>query len=474
MPRATLPASSFTCALLLACFAHAEPAAIASADVAAAGKLRDRALQGTQAWETVASLTTEIGPRLAGSEGDRAAVAWALDHLKAAGLSNVRAQDVMVPQWVRGSIAVSIVEPWPQALVAAALGGSVGTPEEGIEADVVQVPDIDALRALTRGQVEGRIVFINKRMDRGRDGRGYGQAVPGRTQGANAAAQLGARAIVIRSIGTAADRFAHTGTVGYRVDTPRIPAVALANPDADLLERQIAAGKPVRLSLKLSARDLPQVRSANVIGELPGSGAPEEIVLLAAHLDSWDLGTGALDDGAGVAIVIEAVRQIREAKLTPRRTLRVVLFANEEFGLSGANVYADQTPDDLAHHVLAMEADLGAGRVWRLDSRVDDGALPALQAIAGVLKPLGVERGGNSADGGADIGPLRRQGVPVLTLQHDATHYFDHHHTANDTLDKVDRKTIDQAVAAYATAAYLAANAKGDFGRLPPQPAPAR
>jgi carboxypeptidase Q len=465
-------AGLFALALLVNSFAaHAAPQAFSPGELKAAAALRDRALKGTGAWDNVASLATEIGPRLAGSEGERAAVAWALDRLKAAGFSNVRTQDVMVPQWIRGSIAVEITEPWPQHLVAVALGGSVGTPEEGIEADVVQVPDLEALRALNRSQIEGRIVFINRRTERTRDGRGYGQAVRGRTEGATVASQLGARAIVIRSIGTDSERFAHTGSVRYTLDAPRIPAVALAAPDADLLERQIANGKPVRLALRLSARDLHQVRSANVIGELPGTGAPDEIVLLGAHLDSWDLGTGALDDGAGVAIVMEAVRLVREMKLTPRRTLRVVLFANEEFGLSGANAYANQPSEALARHVLAFEADLGAGPVWRIDSRVADAALPTIQAIASVLKPMGIEVGGNTSDGGSDLGPLRRQGVPVLNLQHDATRYFDYHHTINDTLDKVDRKVIDQAVAAYAVAAYLAASANGDFGRLPVQAA---
>ena len=452
---------------------HAEPATISAADLKSAAAVRDRALKGTGAWDIVASLTTEIGPRLAGSEGDRAAVAWALDRLKAAGFSNVRTQDVMVPQWVRGTITASIVEPWPQPLVAIALGGSVGTPEEGIEADVVQVADLDALKALPRPQVEGRIVFINKRMERTRDGAGYAKAVVGRAQGANAAAMLGARAIVIRSVGTERERTPHTGTVSYRADTPRIPAAALSGPDADMLERQMASGKPTRLFLKITARDLPQARSANVIGEIPGNGAADEIVLLAAHLDSWDPGTGALDDAAGIAIVVEAARLIQEMKLAPRRTLRVVLYANEEFGLSGANVYANQPADELAKHVIAMEADLGDGPVWRIDSRVADAALPAIDAMVGALKPLNVVRGENTADGGSDIGPLRRLGVPILDLQHDASKYFDYHHTANDTLDKVDRKALDQSVAAYAAAAFLAANAKGDFGRLPPQPAPA-
>jgi carboxypeptidase Q len=459
---------------LISFTALADSPPFSSADLNAAAALRERALKGTEAWETVASLTTEIGPRPAGSEADRAAVAWALDRLKAAGFANVRTQDVLVPHWVRGSIEVAITEPWPQPLVAVALGGSVGTPDEGIEADVVQVPDLDALKALSRGQVEGRIVFINRRTERTRDGRGYGQAVRGRTEGANAAAQLGARAVVIRSIGTDSARFGHTGSVRYPPDAGRIPGIALTNPDADLLEHQMATGKPVRLSIKLSARELSQVRSANIIGELAGTSASQEVVLLSAHLDSWDLGSGALDDGAGVAIVIEAVRLVREMKLAPRRTLRVVLFANEEFGLSGANAYATLTPEEVARHVIAMEADLGAGPVWRLDSRVADAALPAVHAIANVLKPMGVERGANTSDGGADIGLLRRQGIPVLSLQHDASNYFDHHHTLDDTLDKVDRKALDHTVAAYAVAAYLSANMRGDFGRLPPQPAGTR
>lgn len=448
--------------------AHAQAPDYPAADLAAAAKLRDRALKGTGAWDIVASLSSEIGPRLAGSEGDRAAVGWALNKLTSLGFQNVRAQDVIVPQWVRGSIDVAIAEPFPQTLAGVALGGSIGTADEGIEADVLPVADIDALRALSRADVEGRIVYISLRTERTRDGSGYGTAVRGRTEGASVASQLGAAAIVIRSIGTDSDRFAHTGTVRYTLNAPRIPAVALSNPDADLLERQLATGRAVTLRVRSSARDLPQRRSANVVGELVGSGTPEEIVLLGAHLDSWDLGTGALDDGAGVAIVTEAVRLIRELELAPRRTLRVVLFANEEFGLSGATAYSVQNGAELDKHVVAMEADMGDGPVWRFETRVADAALAGIAPIVNLLKPLGIERGGNTADGGADIGPLRRLGVPIFGLTHDGTHYFDYHHTANDTLDKVDRKALDQAVAAYATAAFLAANARGNFGRLPP------
>jgi hypothetical protein len=463
---------------LLSCFlltpVFAQTSAFSKSTIDTANRIRVRALQGTNAYDLVASLTSEIGPRSAGSEGDRAAVAWALKKLTDLGFQNVRTQDVMVPQWVRGSISIDVMSPYPQPLVGVALGGSVGTPEEGIEGDVLEVASLDTLRALTKEQVAGRIVFINRRMERTRDGRGYGDAVRGRTDGAGLAAQLGARAIVIRSIGTDNNRMGHTGTVRYPANVTKIPAVALSNPDADLLERQFAAGEPVTLRLRLTARELSPMRSANVIAELPGAAQADEIVLLGAHLDSWDLGTGAIDDGAGVAIVVEAVRLVRELKLSPRRTLRVVLFANEEFGLSGANAYAGAIGEELEKHVLAMEADMGAGVVWRFDSRVPEANLPQLQVIADALKPLGIERGSNTSEGGADIGPLRRLGVPVIGLGHDASQYFDYHHTLNDTLDKVDRKSLDQAVAAYAVAAWLAANSTGNFGRLPPQPAPAR
>jgi hypothetical protein len=453
--------------------AQAQTPAISDADLAIAAQIRDRALDGTSAWDTVASLTSEVGPRFAGSPGDRAAVAWAVDKLKQLGFQNVRTQDVTVPQWVRGTLEVAITAPYPQPLTAVSLGGSIGTAQGAIAAEVVQVADIEALRARPRSEVEGRIVYIARRTARARDGGEYKAAASGRTQGASAAAKLGARAIVIRSIGTSSERFGHTGTVKYVADVPRIPAVALANPDADLLERQLALGRPTTLEIRSTARDLPPMRSANVIGELPGSGAPDEIVLLGAHLDSWDLGPGALDDAAGVAIVTEAVRLIREMQIKPRRTLRVVLFADEEFVQSGANAYAGQPVAEIERHVVAMEADLGAGPVWRFDHRVAEEALPGMGAFMRVLEPLGIRRGSSTADGGTDIAPLRRLGVPVISFQHDASRYFDYHHTANDTLDKVDREALDQTVAAYASTAFLAANAGGDFGRLPPTPAPA-
>jgi carboxypeptidase Q len=438
-------------------------------DLATAATLRDRAMQGTSAYEHVESLVTEVGPRLAGSAGDAAAVRWAMERLAKLGFSNVRTQDVLVPRWVRGSSEVTLLGPAPQTLVATPLGGSISTDEHGIEAQVVRVESYDALLALDESAVANKIVFIDYRMERRRDGSDYSNAVRGRTLGASAAAKLGASAIVIRSIGTSDDRVAHTGAVRYTLDAPRIPAFALAHPDADILARRVQAGKAVRLRVKSTSRELPPAWSANVIGEIPGRERPQEIVLIGAHLDSWDEGHGALDDGAGIAIAMEAARLIGRLDRKPARTIRVVLFADEEFGFSGAREYAKQIGDEAQRHIVAMEADIGQGPVWRIRSRVPEAALPAIAAMHEVLQPLDVEPGDNTATGGADVGPLRELGVPILDLSLDASLYFDVHHTANDTLHKVDAKILNQSVAAYAAAAYLAATKQGDFGRLPTQ-----
>jgi len=439
--------------------------------LAAAAELRDDALEGTRAWDIVRSLTTEVGPRLAGSAGDRAAVAWALRSLRELGFENVRAENVEVPRWERGTIEVRITEPFPQPMIATALGGSIGTPEEGLEAPVLQVADIAELEALSRSQVAGKIVFFNKRMRRSRDGADYSEVVKARTDGAAAAARLGAVGVAIRSAGTSIARVAHTGTTKYAPGERRIPAIALSNADADLLQAQLETGQRVDVHMKLTARQLPATRSANVIAEVPAATDDAGIVVLAAHLDSWDLGTGAIDDGAGVAIVIEAARRIAEADRPLRRTLRIILAANEEFGLSGARAYAaSRETGRVGRHVVGLEADFGAGKVWRLESRVAEEARPLVEAMHAVLAPLGIELGGNEAHGGADLSPLRKLGMPVLGLTQDGSRYFDYHHSASDTLDKVSRANLDQCVAAYAATAYLAAVAAGDFGRLEPEP----
>ncbi len=431
---------------------------------ATAARLHQQALAGTRAYEIARSLTVEVGPRLAGSKAYDAAVEWGLRKMKELGFSNVHAEKTTVPHWVRGEESGEIVAPYPQPVHLAALGGSVGTPAAGIEAPVIEVPSLDAVAKLDPARVKGKIVFYNVRMQRTKDIAGYRDAVPVRGGGAAAAARLGAVAVLIRSIGTDHNRTPHTGGMRYQDGVEKIPAAALSNPDADLLAEEIASGKPVTFRLKLGAHAEPEVETASVVGEIPGREKPEEVVLLGAHLDSWDLGTGAIDDAAGIAIVMEAARRIAELPRKPRRTIRVVLFANEEFGTSGARSYAAAHKDELARHVMAGESDLGSGRVWRISSHVDPTSLPV---VADLAKILGVEQGNNDAGGGADLGPMSPGRVPVISLSQDASEYFDYHHTANDTLDKIDPKDLDQNVAAWTAVAFAVADMPGDLGRAP-------
>jgi carboxypeptidase Q len=448
--------------------------AFARADLTAADSLRKKALADSTALELVTSLTTEVGARPAGSAGDKAAVAWGLREMQRLGFSNVRAEEVTVPHWVRGEAEFTVLAPWPQSMPVLALGGSIGTTSEGIEAEAVMVKDLDALAALPAGAARGRIVFFTLRMERTRDGSGYGRAVRVRATGPAAAARLGAVGVVIRSISTSNTRFPHTGALRYAEDAPRIPSFALANPDADSLERQFASGKPVRLRLKSSARDLPTEKSANVIGEIPGTDRAAQIVLLGAHLDTWDPGVGALDNGSGVAIMMTVGKLIRDQGLKPRRTIRVVLFANEEFGQSGSKAYLLAHQAEVPNHVIGFEADFGAGPVWRLASRVNPAQLPAVDQIFRALGPLKLERGGNEATGGADLDGLAKLGMPLLDPSLDGNLYFDVHHTANDTLDRVDPKAIQQSAAAFTLATWLAAQYPGEWQRVTTEKAPRR
>jgi carboxypeptidase Q len=458
------------CAILLVFFTAASAAdktpAFTRSDLAAAATLRERALSDSTPYQLVESLTTEVGPRPAGSSGDKAAVAWALREMKRLGFANVRTIEATVPHWVRGEAQFAVLAPFPQNMPTLALGGSVGTAEEGIEADVVMVKDLAALAALPAGTVKDKIVFFTNRMARSQDGSGYVNAVPVRVQGASAAAALGASAIVIRSIGTSTGRFPHTGAMRYAATAPRIPAVAISNIDADALERQFASGKTVRVRLRSSSRDLPPVLSANVVGEIPGTDRANEIVILGAHLDSWDPGVGAIDDGTGVAIMMGVANLIKGLDVKPRRTIRVVLFANEEFGTSGSQAYLAAHQADAASHVLGFEADFGTGPVWRLSSRVNPAQLPVVDEIYRALAPLKLARGGNEARGGADLDGWSRLGMPTLEPGLDGTKYFDVHHTANDTMDQVDPQALRQAVAAFATSVWLGSQFSGSWERV--------
>lgn len=464
--------------LLIAALAASPVAAVAGplapAVLAEARALREQALADDTALDLVRSLTTEVGPRPAGSRADARAVAWAIARLKSLGFANVRAEPVTVPRWVRGEARAEIVAPWPQPLVVASLGGSIGTAAAGLEAEIVPVTNLAELARQSPERIAGRIVFFTGRMERTRDGAGYGRAVATRSHGAFEAAKLGAVAMLMRSSGTAATRTPHTGAMSVANGPPPIPALALSNPDADLLERQLASGLPVRVRLSSTAAWDGEAQSANVIGEITGRELRDEIVLLGAHLDSWDLGTGAHDDAAGVGIVTAAARLAGGLRERPRRTIRVVLFANEEFGLSGAKAYAASYGPAIERHVAGLESDSGAFQPYGLAARVGPDRLPVVRAMQALLEPLGIAYLGAEANGGADLGPLRELGMPVIDLRSDVTPYFDLHHTADDTFDKVDPALLSRHVAAFAVIAWLAAEAEGGLGWLPvPAAAPA-
>jgi carboxypeptidase Q len=441
--------------------AHATPIVEKSS---VATELRDKATKSTRAFDIVRSLTDEVGPRMSGTPGDAKAVEWGLAKMKELGLQNVRTERVMVPHWERGAASAAIVGS-ERALHLAALGGSVATPNGGLEAEVISVPSIEALNELPIEKVTGKIVFFDKPMARTKDGAGYGKAVDVRGKGPIAAAKRGAVAVLIRSVGTGSARLPHTGATRYLDDVPKIPAAALAIPDAEVLRRALERG-PVKLKLTLGCTQLEDAPSANVVGEVVGSERPDEIVLIGAHLDSWDLGDGAIDDGAGVAVVLETARMIAELPRRPRRTVRVVL-ANEESGLRGAKEYAKLHGDELAKHMIALESDLGAGKVFGLSYLAGPNAGPSIKAIAAPLAAIGVASPSPAEHHGADLWPLRGAGVPVVDLHQDATKYFDLHHTADDTLDKIDAAELAQVVAATATFTFGAADADSDFGRIP-------
>ncbi len=444
------------------------------ADLAAANTLRERAQSDTTAYQLVESLTTEVGPRPAGSAGDRAAVAWAQREMQRLGFANVHTVPATVPHWVRGEGEFSVLSPWPQTMPTLVLGGSVGTSSEGLDADAVMVKDLDALAQLPPGAVKDKIVFFTARMERTRDGSGYGKAVTVRAAGPSAASALGAVGVVIRSISTSNTRFPHTGATRYTATSPRVPAFAISNPDADALERQFASGKPVRLRMRSTARDLPPAQSASVVGDIPGTDKADEIVILGAHLDSWDPGVGAIDDGAGVAIVMGVAKLIAGLDTKPHRTIRVVLFANEEFGTSGSQTYLAAHQGDVAKHVLGFEADLGAGPVWRLSSRVNPDQLAAVDQIYKALAPFKLARGDNEAKGGSDLDGLAQLGMPILEPGLDASVYFDVHHTANDTMAQIDPAALRQSVATFAVSAWLGAQYAGSWDRVETSKTPRR
>lgn len=436
----------------------------ADRDLETAAQLREAALGGDGGYAIVADLTTRVGPRLAGSDGDARAVEWAVAKLEELGFDRVWTEPASFPAWLPKHERAAIVAPVPQSLVAVALGFSPATPDGGLEAEVVMLDDLEALQNVAPEAVRDRIIFVRNRMERTRTGAGYGRAVGVRSGGARIAAEKGAAALVIRSVGTSSNRFAHAGMQRYEPGVAMVPALAVSNPDADLIERLMALGEPVRMQLEVEAELIESYTSHNVIGEITGAERPEEIVALGAHLDSWHAATGALDDGAGVAIVTEAARMIGQLDQRPARSIHVILFAAEEIGLWGGRAWAEAHAAEIERYQLVAESDFGDGRIHTLAARVDDAAWPVIEAIHGVLEPLGVALGGRQAGGGPDFYPAQPLGVAAVDLHQDGTRYFDFHHTPNDTLDKIDAEAMKQNVAAYVVLAWLGAQSPVSFG----------
>jgi carboxypeptidase Q len=422
---------------------------------ATASTLRDKALESNRGWEIVESLTTEVGPRLAGTDADKRAVNWAkalLEQAKDAKVfDKVWLEPVSFPIWERQREQARVVSPYPQPLQITALGYSGSTNGE-ISAEVIAFADLAALEKADKKYVAGKIVFINQPMMRHREGAGYAEVVPNRYAAGMIAKEKGAVATLIRSVGTDSHRLPHAGN-SARTDNP-LPAAALSVPDAQQLQRILDREETLIVALDIKVSEQPDGQSYNVIAQIDGRVDAEKIVLIGAHLDSWDLGTGAIDDGAGVAITVAAAQLIGELPQRPKYSVRVVLFANEEQGIWGGKAYAKQHHYELENYLFASESDFGAGPVWRFDTANEalmKKAMPHLTA-------LNIEQGGEAASGGPDIKPLLEAGVPVFQLKQDGTDYFDYHHTADDTLDKIDAGELQQNIAAWAVVAFLAAD----------------
>ena len=409
------------------------------------------ALADQDGYAKLSYLCDRIGNRISGSDSLNAAIAWAAAQMKRDGLENVATPAVKVPHWVRGNEDAEMVKPVRHTLSMLGLGGSVATPPDGITAEVVPVSSFEALNALGREKVAGKMVLFNVPYE------GYGKTVAYRGDGPSRAAKLGAVAMLLRSVGSLAMQTPHTGALNYTESDPKIPAAAITLEDATLIQRLTDAGETVSVHLYMEAHTLPDADSANVMGEITGREKPEEIVVMGGHIDSWDVGAGAEDDGTGIMASLEAVTIVKKLGLHPRRTLRVVFWTNEENGGAGGRAYRDMVGGKIHNYVAAIEMDGGAEKPVGFGVSPGGAALARAKEIGRLLEPIGadtIQEGG----GGSDIGPLMHDGVPGLGLFTVGQHYFDWHHSRTDTVDKIDPREFRQCVAAMAVMGYVLAD----------------
>jgi len=437
-------------------------------------RLREAALTSDYAFKQVAHLANNIGPRLSGSIEAAQAVEYVAGEMKSLGCE-VQLEKVMVPHWVRGIETAELTQ-FPgqaagttQKVVLCALGGSVATPPEGIIADTISVRDFDELKSLPPEKVSGKIVLFNHAFDKqmaaqGHAGEAYGQAVVYRSDAPVAAAKLGAVTCLIRSVGGEEYRIPHTGQTNYKDGVPQIPAAAVTAEDADLITYLVGQG-PTRMHLVLTPQILPDVESANVIADIKGSKHPEQVVIVSGHLDSWDLGTGAIDDGAGVAIAMEAAHLIQQLQLKPKRTIRMIAWMNEENGTRGSKQYEKDHANEFPNHFAVNETDLGAGHPVGLNLKAKPEVKKIFEPVAKILEAIGAGSLNLAEHVGADTDPIEKAGVPAFGPMQDNRFYFNYHHTAADTLDKIVPRELQENAGVVAVAAYAFANAEQPLPR---------
>lgn len=409
------------------------------------------------AWQRLARLCDTFGPRFSGTTNLENAIDWILDEMRRDGLDNVHGEEVMVPHWVRGAESAEMLEPRPRRLPMLGLGGSIATPPEGITAEVLVVKSFADLHERAR-EAAGKIVVFNVPFTT------YPETVQIRVHGAVEAARAGAVASLIRSVTPFSIQSPHTGGMKYEKDVPEIPHAAITVEDAEMMQRMQDRGQRIVVRLKMSAQKLPDVPSRNVVAEITGREKPEEIVIVSGHIDSWDVSQGAMDDGGGAMAAWEAVRVMHNLGLRPRRTVRVVLWVNEENGLAGARGYEKFHKNEMARHVLAIESDIGAFRPLGFSFNGNAATLPVVQKLARALRPLGADAV-RPGEGEADVDELRPDGVPAMALATDGSRYFWFHHTDADTMDKLNPRQVGQCAAAMAVMAWEVADAPQDLPR---------
>jgi hypothetical protein len=449
-----------------------DPSLIPPEIVAEAITLRERTLQDNLSVDIVESVTTEVGPRRMGTEGDKRVIAWAQAKFEELGFDRVWTEPVELDRgWVRGEANAEILEPYPHNIVMTALGYSVGTNGDLI-GEIVEFPSYDDLLAVPEGDsLEGKIAFVSYSMAdyvAPEDGSGegaYGEGTRARAQGRVEAAKRGAEAFIIRSVGIDNNRNGHTGSGNeYEEGVKKIPTAAMSAPDAILIQNMLRRGKPVILKMNLTSKIIGPQMSANIIGEISGREDPDRFVVLGAHVDSWDEGTGALDDGAGIGSVMATAAFIGQMEQRPRRSIRVILFSGEEIGFYGVNAYEEANADNIGAHLLGAEVDTGGGRINTMTSGVGEQSLELVREMHKLIEPLGIEFDDtNDAQAQSDMSVLSKAGMPALHLRQNSNDYFKYHHTPNDTFDKIIPEDMRYLTAAYATLFYVAAELDVDF-----------